>query len=183
MVPQEDLRITKTRKALTEALLVLLSKKNFQKITVNDICQEALVSRSTFYLHFEDKYQLLLFCLKREQEYLREKAESTDIREFLHKHLAAIKEHAYIYRNLISANDNRELTHMFQNHFHETFTSLLTGIQKQGTELAGPIPLLAAYYSNGLTGMVIWWIENKYLYSIEEMTLCQYNLLADLLPE
>jgi AcrR family transcriptional regulator len=56
---REDLRVIKTRKALTSALYVLLQRQPFSKITVYDICMEALVSRTAFYTHFCDKYDLL----------------------------------------------------------------------------------------------------------------------------
>lgn len=38
---------------MDEALLSLLEKKDFQYITVKEICDEAGVNRSTFYLHYE----------------------------------------------------------------------------------------------------------------------------------
>jgi len=43
------------------AVLKLLNRRNFEKITVNDICEEALVSRATFYAHFNDKYDLFKY--------------------------------------------------------------------------------------------------------------------------
>jgi AcrR family transcriptional regulator len=54
-----DLRIRRTRKLLQESLLHLLAKKSFQAITVKDICETAMVNRSTFYDHFPDKYALM----------------------------------------------------------------------------------------------------------------------------
>lgn len=56
---KEDLRIIKTHKALTNSLYILLNNRSFGKITVNDLCEEALTSRATFYAHFNDKYDLL----------------------------------------------------------------------------------------------------------------------------
>jgi AcrR family transcriptional regulator len=56
---KEDVRIVKTKKALFSALLYLLERHSFVKITVNDICVEAMVSRTAFYTHFQDKYDLL----------------------------------------------------------------------------------------------------------------------------
>ena len=56
---KEDLRIVKTKINLLNALNTLLYAKNFTKITVNDICKEALVSRAAFYTHYCDKYALL----------------------------------------------------------------------------------------------------------------------------
>lgn len=64
---KEDLRIRKTKKALYSALLALLNRQKFLKITVNDICQEALVSRTAFYDHFQDKYDLLEQWLSEQQ--------------------------------------------------------------------------------------------------------------------
>lgn len=60
---KEDLRVSKTYRALTTATLMLLNKRNSQKITVNALCEEALISRSTFYTHFTDKYDLLRYYL------------------------------------------------------------------------------------------------------------------------
>ena len=36
-----------------------MKEKTFEEIKVSNICDEALVNRSTFYAHFEDKYSLL----------------------------------------------------------------------------------------------------------------------------
>ncbi|MDR1157188.1 MAG: TetR/AcrR family transcriptional regulator [Oscillospiraceae bacterium] len=61
---KEDLRIVKTNKTLVLAMLSLLRRRNFNRITVYDLCGEALVSRTTFYAHFNDKYSLLRHCLE-----------------------------------------------------------------------------------------------------------------------
>ena len=44
---------------MDEALLLLLEKKDYQYITVKEICQKAGVNRSTFYLHYETMDDLL----------------------------------------------------------------------------------------------------------------------------
>ena len=54
-----DKRIEKTKKILMNTLVSLLNKKQFSEITVKEICEESLVSRITFYTHYEDKYDLL----------------------------------------------------------------------------------------------------------------------------
>ncbi|EUJ19891.1 transcriptional regulator [Listeria grandensis FSL F6-0971] len=41
----------------------MLEKEELSSITVNDICKEALVHRTTFYKHFYDKYDLLMYVL------------------------------------------------------------------------------------------------------------------------
>ena len=44
---------------MDEALLSLLEKKDFEYITIKEICDIAGVNRSTFYLHYENTYDLL----------------------------------------------------------------------------------------------------------------------------
>src|SRR5712664_3444013 len=55
----EDLRVRRTHKLLWEALMMELSLRSFEEITVKEICERAMVHRSTFYKHYEDKYALL----------------------------------------------------------------------------------------------------------------------------
>ncbi|MBD7912166.1 MULTISPECIES: TetR/AcrR family transcriptional regulator [Clostridium] len=49
----------KTKNLLKNALVKLISKKDFEKITVKDLTDELDINRGTFYLHFKDKYDLL----------------------------------------------------------------------------------------------------------------------------
>ncbi|WP_310828723.1 TetR/AcrR family transcriptional regulator [Paenibacillus pedocola] len=54
-----DRRILKTQEALKTAIIELMSEKNFDDITVQDLSDRANVSRGTIYLHYMDKYDLL----------------------------------------------------------------------------------------------------------------------------
>ena len=48
-----------TALCMDEALLILLENKEYEYITVKEICQKAGVNRSTFYLHYETIDDLL----------------------------------------------------------------------------------------------------------------------------
>ena len=50
----------KTALLMDEALLILLEKKEFEFITVKEICEKAGVNRTTFYLHYESMEDLLM---------------------------------------------------------------------------------------------------------------------------
>jgi AcrR family transcriptional regulator len=53
-----DRRVARTRRTLQRALLSLMLKKGYDAVTVEDICAEADVGRSTFYAHFTGKEDL-----------------------------------------------------------------------------------------------------------------------------
>ena len=50
----EDRRITRSKKALREALILLVEEQGLNNLTVNDLCAQADLNRGTFYNHFQD---------------------------------------------------------------------------------------------------------------------------------
>ncbi|MCH4053748.1 MAG: TetR/AcrR family transcriptional regulator [Atopobiaceae bacterium] len=58
MTFREDPRVTKTKAAIEVAFIRLLHEQPFDKITVQQVCHEALVNKGTFYHHYHDKYDL-----------------------------------------------------------------------------------------------------------------------------
>lgn len=55
-----DRRVRKTRKLIQEALFSLMKESPYRKIRISQITEHADISRSTFYLHYETKDDLLL---------------------------------------------------------------------------------------------------------------------------
>ena len=58
-----DRRVSRTRRALKEALTDLILEKGYEAVTVQEIIDRADVGRSTFYSHFLDKDDLLMAIL------------------------------------------------------------------------------------------------------------------------
>lgn len=54
-----DLRVSKTHTALIDSLESLLKSKDFDRITVKELCDSANIRTATFYNHFSDKYDFL----------------------------------------------------------------------------------------------------------------------------
>ena len=59
-----DARIRRTHERLGRALVELIREKPIDDVTVQEILDRAAVGRSTFYLHFRDKNDLLLSQLE-----------------------------------------------------------------------------------------------------------------------
>jgi AcrR family transcriptional regulator len=59
-VRKTDRRIRRTRKVFHDALISLVLEKDYESITVQEILDRADIGRSTFYLHFDGKDELLI---------------------------------------------------------------------------------------------------------------------------
>lgn len=55
----EDRRIIKTKQSLKSAMTEMLARKDFEHISITELCHRADISRITFYSHYNDKYALL----------------------------------------------------------------------------------------------------------------------------
>ena len=62
--PREDLRQRRSKQHMSEALLGLMAERPYREISVVDICERAMVHRTTFYAHFEDKNALFRYVLQ-----------------------------------------------------------------------------------------------------------------------
>ena len=69
---KEDLRVQKTKAALFRAFYDLLAEKSFESITVNELCERAMVRRATFYKHYRDKQDFLVGIVRRFRENFRQ---------------------------------------------------------------------------------------------------------------
>lgn len=55
----EDRRVLRTKRVIRDALTELMEEKGFEGVTVRDLTEKAGINRGTFYLHYQDKYDLL----------------------------------------------------------------------------------------------------------------------------
>jgi AcrR family transcriptional regulator len=144
---KEDLRIIKTRKALFSALSSLLKQYKFSKITVHDICTEALVSRTAFYTHFQDKYDLLQKWLKKIKSGFM-----TDLRsgqEDAERSIcSALRVHMQLIENLIS-DASWEQWQLLLDFFALDTDSLLKTNKARGCE-----KILSDFFAGGILNLL-----------------------------
>lgn len=122
---------TRTDKAIQAALMQLVERKPFEKITVQDILDETPVSRATFYKHYHDKYEIVEklqvdFLEMQKQVVLPLFGQSPD------KVIMVTKPHSEHYRQVIrcllkvhteNVNLTQSLTQQMQAHYLHSATS------------------------------------------------------------
>lgn len=178
---ENSAKVLQTKRILAEQLMELLEHKSFRKITVNDICQSAMVSRSTFYLHFEDKYQLFRYCIEQELSRLEFAIRERDLKAAVLLTLDMLLEKKNFYYNTLAAETDQELGDIFMASFCSFFAAQIEERQNAGHKIPGPVPIVSAFYAGGITASNIQWIKDKFAISKEEMAECQRLLLSDLL--
>lgn len=167
--------------SLINTLEILLQKKTFQKISVNELCELAEVSRSAFYANFEDKYQMLSYCLSEKTDELNTLMAQHPPQEFFTVMLDFIQEKDRFFYHTFGADFNEELGEILYQFFNQHFTKILKEKASTGFPLPGPIDAVAAFYIGGLTTMVFRWVKSNYKMSKKELAACQYHLLQDIL--
>ncbi len=85
---------------LAYGLLDLLKHNAIEKITVDQICRKAQIHRSTFYRHFQDKYDLLHHAL---DSFWFEKIDEKDV---LGSTVRLIAQNKDVFRNISINNEN-----------------------------------------------------------------------------
>lgn len=164
---------------LLQSLEELLYKKPFSKISVNELCEHAKVSRTAFYTYYEDKYQLFSCCLDEKHKSLDQLKQAHPPKEFLILMLDFIQSEEKFFFNAFGSSDDDELREITYQFFYQEFSDVLSEKMQAGITFSGPTEIISAFYIGGLTTAIIRWIKGNYRFSKEELAACLYDLLKD----
>lgn len=179
-----DRRQRKTREAIFDAFILLLSKKNYTNITVGEIIELADVGRATFYAHFETKDFLLKALCEELFEHIfdtekqitdRHNMFNCDINDSVFLHLFKhIKKNDNNICKLLSSSNNELFLKYFKN---EVRTLVIKHISDFEANTPKNIPedFRINHIASTFIETLRWWIENKMKESPE--TITKYFLL------
>lgn len=166
------------------ALLALLEKKTFEYITVSELCAEAGVNRSTFYLHYENTQDLLqettaylmqdfMSVFPVDAADIHKRLEICDPGElnfihdqYLHPYLAYIRDN----RRVFSAVLSHPSTFRFEDIFQKLFDGIFNPILERYRYPAQDRKYVLMFYLNGLTAIVQEWLKDDCQKSLEEVS-------------
>jgi AcrR family transcriptional regulator len=171
-----DRRVRRTRELLRTALTTLIQERGYDRITVQDILDEADIGRSTFYAHFRDKDDLLRSGFQDLRSMLTAENHQREGRgaraEFLHPVLGVIEhvgENRDIWKSLAGKGgadlvlrilrDN--VVALLRDHFVAAFPS--SGNDPRRLELA------VQHVASALMGVMTWWLEDDVPVPAEEI--------------
>ena len=181
-----DRRQKKTRDAIFKAFTALLSKKNYNQISVQEIIDKADIGRTTFYAHFETKDYLLKDLCEELFGHIIDTAmglphghyhyscgSKTDS-VFLHL-LRHLQENDYNILELLSSQNNEIFLRYFKGNLKKL---ILTQYADKGLLKKSKLPedYLVNHISSSFVETVDWWLTRKMKETPEVIT--EYFLAA-----
>ena len=168
MSDKQDRRSQRTRHLLSAALVELIREKDYSTITVSDIIERANVGRSTFYAHYRDKDDLLVGELDRVIEVLSRRVPGQEEIPFfpsleLFRHVG---EEYELYKALLWTPGIDLLIKHLQKSLSQRVGQ---GLEVSGRAYDVPLPILANFIAGSFLTLLKWWLENKMIYSPEEI--------------
>ncbi|MGH2551495.1 MAG: TetR/AcrR family transcriptional regulator [Thermomicrobiales bacterium] len=183
--PLLDPRARRTRKLLLEAALALAAERDFSGITIRDITELVEVNRTTFYLHFQDKDDLItqaldmLFdeftSLDRAFEAVHYRPSPTSVPPPIIMIFRNVGLRPELYRRLLDVSGSAAFSIRLGEYYEEIY---VRNWDRRGvTTIPGSPPpdLRARIASTCVLGLIRWWLASGLTESVETMASWQWE--------
>ncbi len=172
-----------TAARMDEALIECLEKKDFEYITVKEICEKAGVNRSTFYLHYETVADLLNECIEYTNDkcFRRYSSELTDVEKrlrsgrsgdiifispaYLRPYLEFVRENRRLYQVVLRHQEMFHTQGTFRKLFENVFSPAMDKFHFPEREKA----YIIHFYLGGITSVVLEWLRRDCEDPIDEI--------------
>ena len=181
---KNESRYFNTAIRMDEALITLLEKKDFEYITIKEICDTAGVNRSTFYLHYENTFDLLQettrYILDKHFAYYSSDTKEITARftnaelkdllfitsEYLVPYLTFIKDNQRIFRVSIKNFKSLSLNDVYGKMFEYIFNPILERFNVPENKRS----YMIKFYLTGVYGIVTEWLDRNCSDDMETIT-------------
>jgi AcrR family transcriptional regulator len=166
---QADLRVRRTHKLLWEALMAELSERSFAEITVTNLCERAMVHRTTFYKHYEDKEALLergmrqtLDALVATTEHLPPSAYSMEHPPpyFVRLFEQAAQQQQF-FRFMVCGEGNSRFQRLLKEYIADLASATMRAVPRADLPLAVAAAMHAHYVAGATVSLLAWWLEQN----------------------
>lgn len=168
-----------TKRALSLALKELMEEKPFRKIHVGDICDKCNMNRQSFYYHFKDKYDLVIWIF--DSDFLplfQQNSNDMDVLESVAQVCDVLYRNRSFYRCAFSVQGQNSLNEHMREISGPTLQARLCAIMP-GKEIP---PFYISFITDAILAAIIRWISAEDCCPpkqfIEELASC-VMVLAD----
>jgi AcrR family transcriptional regulator len=147
-----------------------MDEKGFKNITINDIADGAIINRSTFYLHYTDKYDLLqktvaeaikniLWLVEPQAHVVNEKLDYESFLQNLSDILKTVEKDALLYRIILNDKETLGISRKFENALKDKLDVCFPMRLSISRDLC--LELVPSIYVSAIR----WWLNNDMKYS------------------
>lgn len=187
---KKDLRVTRTRRNIFEAFIQLVNKKEFDAITIQEIADEAMINRTTFYSHFQDKFDLADKVLIRMFEHLGEQENNKlmnkqgqiqlmDIQNSLTFMLKSIRKEAYFFEVILDNIDFDVLKRSFTNLIRTRYNEVFERVRIMEEDMEIPLDVVGEYSASIFLSVVRWWLKSEFVYSEDKLAQLLIKMIGN----
>jgi|SRR5215469_415760 len=165
---QVDRRVARTRATLQQALVALILKKGYDAITVEDICEEANIGRSTFYSHFTSKDDLHRNGIDRLRQQLADRRNASATAQgqgagprlgFSLPMLEHARQHIDHYRAMVGRRSGAGMIAHVRKIVSDMVREEVAAPGGKYAEEGVPRELVVQYVVGAYMAVLIWWLD------------------------
>jgi AcrR family transcriptional regulator len=185
MEKKKDLRVIKTQKLLFTTMMELMKTKSFDEIKVSDICNKALINRSTFYAHYNDKYELLVDffeCLKEELiNALNKNEHIINTKEYYMEMLKLLLDYMDAQRDVYYAMLMNNRDSIINDIIIDAINKDIGKRLEESGYISGNLPgeIVSTFYLSAVSGVIVEWLKNSHKYTKNDIL----DYLTKLIPD
>ena len=164
-----DRRVQKTQGLLHQALASLVLEKDYDSISVKEILDRANVGRSTFYMHFRDKDELLVSSMHDMLRSVQSLEPSSPAKPYerIIRFSRPMFEHVHQHRGSGAAKMGARGRAVLHGHLQTALVKLIAGDVKKHFQHGGGTvsriapDLLAHHVASTFVLVLNWWVESR----------------------
>ncbi|MDR0297386.1 MAG: TetR/AcrR family transcriptional regulator [Streptococcaceae bacterium] len=190
MTKKQDLRVTRTQKLITQAFFALLRKKKFEKISIQEIADSAMINRATFYAHYADKQDLydslidgfltdFTGVLDEGEPIVGVNVKIRDIERLLTRFYSFVYQNPEIAQMIIDKAQDGDLQARFLDVLSERYTELFAKLEVTENAVKVPNDFVLAYITSILVGTLKWWVTGDSALTAAEFAHLVIKLISN----
>lgn len=171
MPKKTDLRVKRTRKMIVDAFIRLVTEKGYDSLTIQDIADEAMINRATFYAHFKDKPDLYEYIfnfavegfssvLDPDQLVQGNRLKVKKIEMLLTALYTEIQKNKQFFLLIMDGTSNELLRQKLADMLYERYNHIFNRLRITENDIEVPIDFIVEYMTSIFVGTLHWWLTS-----------------------
>ena len=190
MAKKIDLRVKRTNKMIMEAFIHLVEAKGYDNITIQEIADEAMINRATFYSHFKEKQDLYDQIFKQaidafaavldpDQIVQGNRLKVRKIEMVLKNIYEQIQANRKFFLTIMDASGNEILRKKVAEILNEKYSHVFKRLKITENDIEVPLDFIIEYMTSIFVGTLHWWITSDTTMSADSLSKLVIKLVGN----